>query len=358
MHLRSLYLQNFRNYKEAYLNFSPNFNLICGSNAKGKTSLLEAIHYFMLGRSFRTTQNTDLINHEEESFFLHTHFLKHDIDQQLRIAYEPPERQIIYNSTVLQSVSGLLGIIQGVIITPDDINLVKGSPVLRRQYLDIQIAQIDPLYVHHLARYTRAMRHRNHLLRIKQNATMDGWEQEMSHSAAYLIMQRQKAVQDLQKTSQQFYSSLSGEEETFTLTYKCGVSEALTIEELRQHHILYFRKNREREMRIGYTLGGPQKDDLLIAIEGRDVRHFASVGQQHSCVAAMHFAEWQRLKDISGQTPLLMVDDVAISLDDNRKKRLLKLLTHAGQVFLTTTDENLLDDLAVERKVVHVPLDG
>lgn len=357
MLLRSLYVQHFRNYKEAQVEFNPAFNLICGPNAKGKTSLLEAIHYFMLGRSFRTSQQNDLIQHQKESFFLQTYFTKHHVDQQLRIGYEQRERRIIYNSTSIPSVSGLIGILQGVVITPEDINLVKGSPQLRRQYLDVQIAQVDPLYVHHLSRYSRAMRHRNHLLRVRQLATLDSWEQEMSHSAAYLVTQRRKAVQDLQRTSQEFYSSLSGESEVLALAYKGSAPEEANHSELCRHFQSLFHKNRERELKLGYTLGGPQKDDLSITIGGLDVRHYASVGQQHSCVAALHFAEWQRLRDLSGETPLLMVDDVAIGLDPQRKARLLQLLAHAGQVFLTTTDETLLDSLCVERKVIQLPLD-
>jgi DNA replication and repair protein RecF len=355
MILRSLFLQNFRNYGEACVEFGPSFNLICGPNAKGKTTLLEAIHYFMLGRSFRTSQTADLIHYGKEAFFLHTSFAKHGIDQQIRISFEQQERKIIYNSTTLQNVSSLLGIIQGVVITPDDVNLIKGSPLLRRQYLDIQLAQLDPLYVHHLTRYTRAMRHRNHLLRLKQASTMDGWEHEMAQSAAYLVFQRLRAVQDLQTSCQKYYSTLSGEEEILSLAYKCSVTESKSLEDLRKNHLAYFRKHREREMRIGYTSGGPHKDDLFIAIGGKEVRHFASVGQQHSCVAAMHLAEWQRLKEMSGETPLLMVDDVGISLDEKRKTKLLSLLAEAGQVFLTTTDEKLLDKVDAHKKIIPVP---
>lgn len=356
MHLRSLYLQNFRNYGEACVDFGPSFNLICGPNAKGKTTLLEAIHYFMLGRSFRTSQTADLIHYGKEAFFLQTDFAKHGIEQQLRISFDQQERKIIYNSTTLQNVSSLLGVIQGVVITPDDVNLIKGSPLLRRQYLDIQLAQLDPLYVHHLTRYARAMRHRNHLLKLKQAVSIEGWEYEMSQSAAYLVFQRLRAIKDLQKSCQQYYSILSGEEENLTLDYKCSVSASASLSELKEHHLVYFRKHREREMRIGYTCGGPHKDDLFIAIGGKEVRHFASVGQQHSCVAAMHLAEWQRLKEMSGETPLLMVDDVGISLDEKRKARLLSLLADAGQIFLTTTDESLLDKVDTHKKVIRVPL--
>ncbi len=161
MHLRSLFLQQFRNYKEAYFEFSPSLNLICGPNALGKTSLLEAIHYLMIGRSFRPGHHQDLIKVGCDTFYLEAIFCKYNVDQKLRLHANAKERRIIYNSTALASSSNLLGLIQGVVMTPDDVNLVKGPPALRRQFLDIQIAQIDPLYVHHLGRYSRAMRQRN-----------------------------------------------------------------------------------------------------------------------------------------------------------------------------------------------------
>ncbi|WP_068468423.1 DNA replication/repair protein RecF [Candidatus Protochlamydia phocaeensis] len=355
MYLRTLYLHHFRNYEEASFEFSPSLNFICGPNAVGKTSILEAIYYLMVGRSFRSHHYQDIVQAGHTSFYLEAAFIKHGIDQKLRIYFENGERKIIYNHTQLPNQSSLLGIIPGVVTTPDDVNLIKGSPLLRRQFLDIQLAQIDPLYVHHLTRYVRAMRHRNHLLKINQLVTIESWEQEMAQSAAYIVQQRLKAIEDLSRHAKQFYEALTGETESLDLTYRAPEAPHRSLEESKDYYIRQFHKNRQREIGMGHTLIGPHKDDLLIAISKRDARYYASEGQQRSCVTALHFAEWQRLKRIGEATPLLLIDDVGMSLDENRKTRLLKQIEGLGQVFLSTTDENLIQAFSGLKKIFSLP---
>lgn len=352
MHIKNLYLQNFRSYREAYFEFSPHVNLICGPNAKGKTSLLEAFLLLMIGRSFRTAQHRDLIRQDQDSFYLESHFVKHGIDQFLRIFGSPKERKIVHNSTPFNSLSDLLGLIQGVLQTPDDVNIIKGSPQIRRQFLDIQIAQADPLYVHHLARYARAMRQRNRLLRIKNMTTIEAWEHEMSQSASYIISKRHSTIKNLEINSQNYYIALTDEKVPLTLHYRSSGSHLSQGDDIKQHFRIQFQKLREREKALGFTLIGPHKDDFSILIENRDVRYFASEGQQRSCATALHFAEWQSLCLSGLEKPLFMVDDVGMSLDKNRRERLINQLGNLGQVFLTTTDDAFLDSYTGEKAII------
>lgn len=356
MFLKSLSLHQFRNYREVFFEFDPSLNLICGPNAQGKTSLLEAIHYLMFGRSFRPGLHQDLIHIGFDSFYLEALFCKHGIDQKLRFYVEGKERKMLHNSTILPSVSNLLGLIQGVIMTPDDVNLIKGSPLSRRQFLDIQLAQVDPLYIHYLARYGKAMRHRNQLLKQKKLLSIESWEHEMAQASAYIIMQRRRSLQALQNHSQVFYTYLTDETEELTLKYCSGASICQTETEIKEFHLSQFAKNRNREVILGHTVVGPHKDDIWIGIGGHDVRFFASEGQQRSCVAALHMGEWQSLKQIAEDVPLFMIDDVGISLDNKRRERLLDQLASFGQVFLTTTDPDLLNSLIKPKKILLLPL--
>jgi DNA replication and repair protein RecF len=356
MHLRSLYLQQFRNYRESYFEFHPSLNLICGPNAQGKTSLLEAIHYLMFGRSFRPGLHQDLIHMGCNSFYLEAIFSKHEVDQKLRVYVEGKERKMMHNSTPLPNVSNLLGLIQGVVMTPDDVNLVKGPPSLRRQFLDMQMAQVDPLYIHYLARYTKAMQHRNQLLKNKTVRSIESWEHEMAQASAYLIWQRRRCIQNLQIHCQKFYSYLTEERETLKLEYRSAASACQSEKEIKEFHLRQFHDNRNRELSVGYTLVGPHKDDIWIGIEGRDVRFFASEGQQRSCVAALHMGEWQCLKQAGEEIPLFMIDDVSISLDEKRRSRLLEQLSSLGQVFLTTTDVDSVNGFGGQKKIFLLPL--
>ena len=336
MHLCSLSLHGFRPYEKAHFDFSSGINIIYGANAKGKTSLLEAIHFLMTGRSFRTAQSKDMIRQGEYGFSIEAAFVKHGIEQQLKVLFNESERQIFFNSTAYSTLSSLLGIVQGVIIHPDDAALIKGAPVIRRHFLDLQIAQIDPLYIHCLTRYNRAMRQRNYLLRAKSSATIESWEHEMAHAAAYIVLQRRHAIGALQVESRKLYHLLSGEPNDLNLIYKTGAS-AVEDEALKPYYLEQFKKLRRREMELGMTLVGPHKDDLLISLGDKEARYFASEGQQRSCVAALRLAEWERLKAMAVETPLMLLDDISLSLDQSRREKLFHHLTALGQVFLTST---------------------
>lgn len=356
MLLRSLYLENFRNYREAYFEFHPKLNLISGSNAQGKTTVLEAIYYLMLGRSFRTLQHEDLIRKSSTSFFLETSFCQHFIDQKLCIGMENKERKILHNSTLLKNSSSLLGLVQGVIMTPDDVNLIKGSPLARRQFMDFHIAQADPLYVHHSARYARSMRQRNQLLKQKNLTTIESWEYAMAHSGAYLMIKRKRYIESLLTPSQEIYSYLTGEKEHLTLSYQAAVPLLSDENEAKNLLLERFKKNRSREVVVGYTLIGPQKDDLWIGIGDQEARFFGSEGQQRSLVTALQIGSWHQLKKMTEINPLLMIDDFGIGLDQHRKEKLLNRLEDFGQVFLTSTEDNLLDKSTFSKLLHKVPL--
>jgi DNA replication and repair protein RecF len=355
MHLRSLYLKQFRQYREDYFEFIPSLNVISGPNAYGKTTLLEAIHYLMLGRSFRSSRHQEVMLFGTTSFYLEALFCKHAVDQKLRLYFDGKERKILYNSTPLPSASNLLGLIPGVIMTPDDVSLVKGSPPLRRQFLDIQIAQVDPLYVYYLTRYSKAMRHRNQLLKQRKLTSIETWENEMALASSYIVLQRKRLVEDLQAPCRKFYSFLSGEKAELNLEYRSGASQCKDENEIIKFYLEQFKKNRDREMTLGLTLSGPHKDDLWIGIGERDVRYFASEGEQRSCVAALHMGEWERLKNGGDVTPLFMIDDVGISLDNKRRGKLLERLASLGQVFITTTDCHLFDSYEGSKKIISLP---
>jgi DNA replication and repair protein RecF len=331
MHLERLLLRNFRNYKEAELEFDGSLNGICGDNGHGKTNLLEAIYLCITGRSFRTANLADLIRHGAESFFLEAHFLKHDVHQRLRIGYDGKERRIFHNETKLQALGMLLGHLRGVLLCPEDRELVSGGPSHRRRFLDLHLAQLDPLYLQHLARYHRALRQRNRLLRTSSDEGIEVWEEQMALSAAYLTEVRLRAIEELSAPAAATLQQLAPGEE-LTLTYKHSTcdKEALTA-------------HRARERILGTTTIGPHRDDLEIHLNGRPARLFGSEGQKASCAMALKFTEWERLRTHSAEQPLFLIDDFTANLDEKRKRALNEQLEKVGQAFLALphlTDAN------------------
>jgi len=338
MLLRSLRLKNFRIYSEKHVEFSPRVNVICGPNACGKTTILEALHLLMTGRSFRTSRLQDLIREGASFFSIEAWFLKHGIEQSLAFSYDGKERRIFYHNTPCHTLSGLLGLLQGATMIPEDVALIKGAPRVRRAYLDLQLAQVDPLYVHHLKRYHRAMRQRNHLLRQKAVKTIETWEHEMAKAAVYLLKQRVSAVKELDCLSQKVMQTLVPDiEEKLSLDYQVSIKH--DQEQMFSYYLEHYRKMRQKEMRIGYTLCGPHRDDLHIFLEGKEARYFSSEGQQRSCIAALRFAEWERLNRLAEDSPVMLIDDMGVNLDQARRDKLIVFVGSLQQVLLTMTEE-------------------
>lgn len=352
MQLKSLYLHNFRLYSEAYFEFSPRLNLICGRNAAGKSSLLEAIHFMATGTSFRTRQLPNLFRNGTSNFYLEAFFIKHGIEQCLKIIHTGKERRIFLNATRCSSMSGLIGLLLSVAFSPDDIELIKGPPQGRRQFLDSQLGQADPLYLYYSNRYNRSMRQRNCLLKGKNSRSIESWEHEMAISGAYLVQKRLKLIEELQPVTTMLYRTIGNEPSPLTLEYRSTGKLPDDPSAFHRHYIEHYEKNRMREMMLAATLVGPHKDDLAIYIGNQEARYFASEGQMRSCAAALRLAEWQRLYTTTEDKPLMLLDDVTTGLDSNRCRSLFNCLEPLGQIFLTATEEpqNCLPN--TERKLI------
>lgn len=353
MYLKSLYLYNFRLYREAFFEFSPHLNMICGPNAVGKTSLVEAISFLASGHSFRAHQTANLIRSGASYFHLEANIVKHGIEQRLRISHSNKERKIFLNNTSYPSASGLVGLLLCVAFSPGDIDLIKGAPQGRRQYLDAQLSQADPLYLYHANRYSRAMRQRNCLLKAKNLSSILSWEYEMAVSATYLVQKRLELLEELQEASKVFYGLISEEADSFSLLYRSAAGRISGDQSvLKSHFLEQYEKNREREICMACTLVGPHKDELTISIGDKEARHFASEGQMRSSVAALRLAEWERLHAFTGEKPIMLLDDAATSLDQKRIGHLFQLLNSLGQLFLTGTEEPCSYSNDIERKLI------
>ena len=415
MFLKRLLLRNFRNYKQAVAVFSPSINLIQGENGQGKTNLLEAIHLISTGRSFRTNSLSDLISFGEKFFYLEADFCKEGVFQSLKIYYDEKTRRVQYNTTVYSSLNSLLGILPFVLLTPDDLSLVSGPPIERRRFLDLHIAQMHPLYVHHLSRYFKAMKQRNHLLKSKSESAIQSWEQMMAQSASYLVQKRKQVISLLKAPSSQWMKDLSQQQDSIEIDYQPSIPLTFNLETVVQGDkvmqdfeleslpigvdhsqkvkatpigsdydskdrvnlspstavarfngqdlILHFqqiwKKMRPKEMHIGSTLVGPHRDDLSIHLAKKSAKTFSSEGQKRSCIYSLRFAEWEQMVKTLGYPPMLGIDDFAIQLDKQRRLQLKNHLKQFNQVFLTSPvalqlDQNSHQIFTIEKGTILV----
>ncbi len=340
MRLNRIKLQNFRNIEQAEVAFCPDFNAIVGTNAQGKTSLLEAIFLVICGKSFRTSQLPHLIKQDCSFFGNELFFEKNNVEQRIRIAFDGIERRVVHNHSTCPSIMNIIGALQGVLMTPDHLEIVKGSPQVRRQYMDLQLAQADTTYMQHLSRYLKAMKQRNALLKDHSFDTIGIWEQEMASSASYIVHSRKQLLNALTGQAQQHYQHLTQGTESLSLRYKTGTFD-IEPEACRSYYLERYQLDRSKEAERGITLTGPHKDDLTIGIDGREARHFSSEGQARSCVAALKLAEWHHMRQRTGHSPLFLVDDLTVSLDQHRLHRFLEEMQKLKQVFITSTHADL-----------------
>lgn len=333
MKLQSLYLRNFRNFAEAHIDFGARLNVFCGQNAQGKTNLLEAIVLLSTGRSFRTAHLSELIREGTSFFFIEAQILRHRVVQILRISFNGQIKRMEYNGMQYSSFQPLLGLLPSVLYAPHDIDLIAGSPSSRRRFLNLHLAQSDPLYVHHLLRFWRAVKQRNALLRTPAQEGIDCWEQEMAVSAVYLFEKRKELLETLNLELQTTCPMLS--KELIDTAYQPSQPTRLP---LGQSYLDHLKKSRFREKQFGATLSGPHRDDFSIRLDQKPTRLFASEGQKRTAIAALRLAEWRRLEKQIEAPPILGVDDFQLHLDVERQMLFRNTLEHLGQVFVTTPE--------------------
>ena len=332
VYLKALYLRNFRNYSEAEVHLVPRLNIFFGDNAQGKTNLLEAIYLIATGRSFRTQSLHELIKAGESFFFLEAEIVRDEVSQRIQISFDGQNRRLQMDANSYSSFHPLLGMLPSVLYTPYDIELISGSPAERRRFLNLHLAQSDPLYVHHLSRFWRAMKQRNCLLRCQNRDSLECWEVEMAQSAEYIVKARQEMIAELKEPLQKQSQRLSSQREVHELHFHISQSKT---------YLQQLQKNRPREMELGLTLTGPHRDDLSLSIDGKPARLFASEGQKKTAIAALRFAEWERLCKRVGGSALMGIDDLGLHLDETRQKLLRNSLDELGQVFITTPHRSI-----------------
>ncbi len=325
--IHRVYLRSFRNYQGAEYAFKAGINWICGDNGKGKTNLLEALYLISTGQSFRTAHFEELIYQEKEEkdpfFFLEAHFTKEGIEQKVSLSFDGKGKKMEHSGSKYAHFTNLLGLLPIVLIAPEDIKLIAGSPLERRRFLDIHLAQIDPLYVYHVTRYQRALKQRNVLLKSRKIGSIESWEEIMKSAASYLYQKRKALIEELTPYAKEAMKSLSFGKETLTLQYIPSLIDD-------------FRKTREKEMIVGTTLFGPHRDDFTLNINDKEAKTFASQGQNRCAVSALRLSEWHHFKKVNSQAPILAIDDFGVHLDKVRSDLLLDQIKNLSQVFLTT----------------------
>lgn len=299
-------------------------------NAVGKTTVLESIFLLVSGKSFRSRTLSDIVQKGQDGFKIFAEFEKNSVSHTLEYTYYKGEKSIRFNGNLTPSP---MGVFLGVLLTPDDQHLIKGSPHSRRDFIDLTLCETDPLYGWNLNRYERALKQRNALLKIKELRSIEGWEYEMAKSAAYITSSRHKLIDSFKPLLIEKYKEVGEGGEQVSL--KFNVSKEANDPEFYKKE---WSRLRHKESIYGHTLIGPHKDDLILTLNDEEAKHFASEGQKQTLLVALKLAEWEWIRQAAQEAPLFMIDDFGLGMDRNRKERLIKLISNMSQVIITSVD--------------------
>lgn len=362
MILEELYLQDFRNYKTLHLSLSPQVNILVGDNAQGKTNVLEAIYLLAMAKSHRTHRDAELIRWEAKQAFIAGQLLRDGRSYALDITLLPKGKKVRVNRVEKRKISDFVGYLNVVLFAPEDLQLVKGGPQARRRFMDMELGQMSPSYLHHLSQYQKVLLQRNNWLREAGKAPFQTesmhmlsiWDEQLARYAATVIIKRLSFLKKLQEFASAIHRQITGEQEELSLFYRSAVlSHEKNGTGLEQYILQELQKRHRHDLQRGTTTLGPHRDDLEVWVNGRNVQIFGSQGQQRTAALSMKLAEIELIRSEVGEYPVLLLDDVLSELDEKRQVQLLQSMGERVQTFISTTSVHGLESFLREQAHVY-----
>lgn len=354
MILKSVALSHFRNYSDMYMEFDKGTNILYGDNAQGKTNILEAVYVSGTSRSHKGSKDKELIQFGQEESHIRTVVERDGLDYQIDMHIKKNKSKgIAINKVPIKKASELFGILNIVFFSPEDLNIIKNGPSERRRFLDMELCQLDKVYLYHLTKFNKILNQRNKLLKDinfkpELKDTLSVWDMQLIDYGRKIIESRHRFIAELNGIVKNIHRNISGNKEELIIRYEPNVEEEFLEQEL--------KKNQQRDLKFGITSVGPHRDDMCFIIHEVDIRKYGSQGQQRSCALSLKLSEIELVKKSTRQTPVLILDDVLSELDSNRQNFLLNSI-HDIQTVITCTglDEFVKNRFEIDKvfKVVN-----
>ncbi len=330
MKIKEINIKNFRNYP--YLSIKPNenINIFYGKNAAGKTNILEGISMLISGKSFRTNKDKEILKFGEEFFQIDALIENGGLEKDYFLEYsQNKKKKITVNLSNINSLKDLRR--QGQIVTfiPEDLEIIKGGPSLRRKYIDTAISNLDLIYRYNLSKYNKILKEKNDLLktrnkRLNEKFLFEAYNIQLASLGAYLVLGRIKFIRDLNKEIKDIHFNISDGDEKLDFSYISPLRDFEDIKDIEKELIRGLNSALEKDLFVKYSTYGPQRDDLEILANGRDLKIYGSQGQKRSAILSMKIAEISLIKKKKSSAPILLLDDVFSELDPLRRKRLIE----------------------------------
>ena len=355
MWLKNISLRNFRNYQEQTLDFHSGLNVFLGENAQGKTNILEAIYFLSLTRSHRTRSDKELIHFSNQQLKVSGQLTRQAGNIDLEVSLSEKGRTTKINHLKQERLSSYIGQMNVVLFAPEDLQLVKGAPALRRKFIDMELGQIKPLYLAELSAYNHVLKQRNIYLKKVDRVDkvfLSVLNEQLAEKGSKVVKYRLDFVKQLEKFGQQKHLDISNQNEYLTLKYVPSF-EIADEEKIFEAFQLALTNSQERDLFKKNTSLGPHRDDLHFFINDINAG-FGSQGQHRSLVLSLKLAELELMETITQESPILLLDDVMSELDNSRQLKLLETISHKNQTFITTTSLEHLHQLPDTLQIYHI----
>ncbi|MEW8956778.1 DNA replication/repair protein RecF [Clostridium sp.] len=354
MYVKYLQLKDYRNYELLSIDLVKGVNVFKGDNAQGKTNVLESIYYCGFGKSHRTSKDKELIRWDKENSIINLHVSRERLDKKINInILKNGKKAITINSIKINKISELIGTFNVVMFSPEDLRVVKESPGVRRKFIDMEISQLNPKYYHSLVQYNKVLNERNIILkkRTSDSAMIDIYDEQLSSFGEYIIKKRLEYLNKLNIHGKDIHRDITSNKEDIEFRYITSVDLSKDIKENLKSNLA---ANRKKDIDKGNTSVGPHRDDLGIYLNQIDAKSFGSQGQQRTAVLTMKFASLKIIKELTGEYPVLLLDDVLSELDINRKKYILSSIDDIQTIITCTGIEDINENLQGNYKVFNV----
>ncbi|MGO3170208.1 MAG: DNA replication/repair protein RecF [Bavariicoccus seileri] len=345
MYLKALHLMQYRNYKSIDLEMSPGINVLLGENAQGKTNLIEAIYTLAMTKSHRTNNDKELISWGNDAAYISGELVRRQGKIPLSLQFISKGKVAKINHLEQSRLSHYIGQMNVILFAPEDLALVKGSPLARRQFIDRELGQLNPLYLHHSVTYKSLLKQRNaYLKQLNRKVATDRLyltvlTEQLVKSASHILFMRYHFLKKLEDFGEPIHYKISDQKESLALRYVSGITitDEDTISTLYDKLLEKLKQHEKHDIERETTNYGPHRDDFSCIVNAIDIQKFGSQGQQRTTVLSLKLAEIELAYDATGEYPVLLLDDVLSELDDMRQTLLLKTIENRVQTFLTTT---------------------
>ncbi len=352
MIIQSLELENFRNYGTLSVHFDSGTNILYGDNAQGKTNILEAVYLSATTKSHKGSKDKDLINFGSEEAHIRTYVMKDGLENRVDMHLRKNKSKgIAINGQKIKKAADLLGLLNVVFFSPEDLSIIKNGPSERRRFVDMELCQLDSVYLHNLNHYNKIVNQRNRLLKdLYANQglrdTLFLWDSQLVSYGQKIIEQRNTFISQLNEIIYEIHLKLTGGKEKLEIVYEPDVL-AMDFEEKLQ-------KCQERDIRLKQTSAGPHRDDFSFAVGAIDIRKFGSQGQQRTAALSLKLAEIELVRKMTKDVPLLLLDDVLSELDSSRQNYLLNSIGDIQTIITCTGLEEFVNNRFEINKVFEV----